>query len=123
MKLTDTHLALLSRATQRDDGALDVPTTLKDREKLVRQMLGVKLVKEVPAGDALPLWRRDEQEGALALVIADKGLEAIGAVAREPKGDNKTAAKPQKLAKRKPKGSQLSRRLKSERSLRNPTSR
>jgi hypothetical protein len=29
VKLTDTHLVLLSRATQRDDGALDVPATLK----------------------------------------------------------------------------------------------
>ena len=34
MKLTNTHLALLSRATQRDDGALDVPATLKDRRKV-----------------------------------------------------------------------------------------
>jgi hypothetical protein len=42
MKLTDTHLVLLSGATQRDDGALDIPATLKNREKLVRQMLGMK---------------------------------------------------------------------------------
>ena len=101
MKLTDTHLVLLSRATQRDDGALDVPATLKDRQKIIGQMLGVKLIEEVPARGALPVWRRDEQAGALALIITDLGLQAINAVARKPKGDKKTAAKPQKSAKRK----------------------
>ena len=99
MKLTDTHLVLLSRATQRDDGALDVPATLKDRERLVRQMLVVKLIKEVPAGAALPVWRRDEQAGALALVVTDKGLEAVNAVAPKAK-DKIETAKPQKPAKR-----------------------
>ena len=59
MKLNDTHLVLLSRATQRNDGALDVPATLKDREKIVGQMLRVKLLEEVPARGALPVWRRD----------------------------------------------------------------
>ena len=99
MKLTDTHLVLLSRAAQRDDGALDVPATLKDREKLVRQMLGVKLIKEVSAGDALPVWRRDEQAGALALIITDLGLQAIRAVATDSKQEKDTAAKTRKSAK------------------------
>jgi hypothetical protein len=29
MKLTDTQLVLLSAASQRDDGALEIPDTLK----------------------------------------------------------------------------------------------
>jgi hypothetical protein len=99
VKLTDGHLVLLSRATQRDDGALDVPTTLKDRQKIVGQMLGVKLVEEVPARGALPVWRRDEQAGALGLIITDLGLQAINAVATK-KAENKTAAKPPKAPKR-----------------------
>jgi hypothetical protein len=100
MKLTDTHLVLLARATQRDDGALDVPATLKDRKKIVGQMLGGKLLEEVPARGALPVWRRDEQAGPLALLIADKGLEAINAVATKAKEETEAAAKPQKAAKR-----------------------
>jgi hypothetical protein len=99
VKLTDSHLVLLSRATQRDDGALDVPATLKDRQKIVGQMLGVKLVEEVPARGALPVWRRDEQAGGLGLIITDLGLQAINAAATK-KGENKTAAKPQKAPKR-----------------------
>jgi hypothetical protein len=98
MKLTDTHLLLLSRATQRDDGALDVPTTLKDRQKIVGQMLGVKLVEEVPARGALPVWRRDEQAGALGIIITDLGLQAINAAATK-KGESKTAAKAPKRSK------------------------
>jgi hypothetical protein len=99
VKLTNTHLVLLSRATQRDDGALDVPATLKHRQKIVGQMLGAKVVEEVPARGALPVWRRDEQAGALALIITDLGLQAINAAATK-KGENKTAAKPQKAPKR-----------------------
>jgi hypothetical protein len=101
VKLTDTHLVLLSRATQRGDGALDVAATLKDRQKIVGRMLGAKLIKEVPARAALPVWRRDEQAGALALVIADKGLEAINAVATEPTKDKETAAKTREPASQK----------------------
>ena len=64
-------------------------------------MLGVKLIKEVPACGGLPVWRRDEQEGTLALVIADKGLEAIGAVATEPNGKKAPALTANKNAARK----------------------
>ena len=99
MKLTDTHLVLLSRATQRDDGALDVPATLKDRQKVVGQMLRVKLIEEVPARGALPVWRRDQQAGALALIITDVGLQAIRAVATDSKQEKDTAAKTRKSAK------------------------
>jgi hypothetical protein len=101
VKLTDTHLALLSRAIQRDDGALDVPATLKGRQEVIGQMLGAKLIEEVPARGGLPVWRRDEQAGPLALIITDKGLGAINAVARESKAGQEAVAKPQKSAKRK----------------------
>jgi hypothetical protein len=98
VKLTDSHLVLLSRATQRDDGALDVPATLKDRHKIVGQMLGVKLIEEVSARGALPVWRRDEHAGALGLIITDLGLQAINAAATK-KGENKTAVKAPKRSK------------------------
>lgn len=102
MKLTDSHLVLLSRATQRDDGALDVPATLKDRQRIVGQLLGGKLVEEIPARGGLPVWRRDEQAGSLALIITDAGLVAIRADAAEPNTRKKEpAAASQKPMKRK----------------------
>jgi hypothetical protein len=102
VKLTNTHLVLLSRATQRDDGAMDVPATLKDRQKIVGQLLAGKLVEEIPARSALPVWRREEQAGAFALIVTDAGLKAIRAHASESNiGEAKAAAKPQKPAKRK----------------------
>jgi hypothetical protein len=102
VKLTDSHLVLLSRATQRDDGALDVPATLKDRQKIVGQLLAGKLVEEIPARSALPVWRSEEQAGAFALIVTDAGLKAIRAHASESNiGEAKAAAKPQKPAKRK----------------------
>jgi hypothetical protein len=103
VKLNDTHLVLLSRATQRDDGALDVPATLKDRQKIVGQLLGSKLVEEVPARDALPVWRRDDQAGSLALIITDAGLKAIRADALDPNKKEKmpgTATAPRKPVRR-----------------------
>ena len=45
-------------------------------------MLRVKLVEEVPARGALPVWRRDEQAGALALIITDRGCRRSGRLRR-----------------------------------------
>jgi hypothetical protein len=103
VKLTDSHLVLLSRATQRDDGALDVPATLKDRQKIVSHLVAGKLVEEVPARGAMPVWRCDEQAGSLALIITDAGLKAIRAEAAQSKKKEKpaTATAPQKPGKRK----------------------
>lgn len=84
MKLTDTHLVLLSRATQRDDGALDVPPTMKDRQKIVGQLLSGEMIDEVPARGTRPIWRRDEQAGPVALIITDAGLKAIRVEATDP---------------------------------------
>jgi hypothetical protein len=72
VKLTNSHLVLLSRATQRDDGALDISATLKDRQKIVGQLLAGKLVEEVPARGTLPVWRRDDHAGSLALIITNE---------------------------------------------------
>jgi hypothetical protein len=100
--LTDTHLVLLSRATQRDDGALDVPATLKDRQEIVGQLITSTLVEEVPARGTLPVSRRDDQAGSLALIITNAGLKAIRADASEPnKRKKELATAPQRPTKRK----------------------
>jgi len=41
-------------------------------------------MEEVPAGASLPVWRRDDDAGAIALRITERGLAAIG-VGAEPR--------------------------------------
>jgi hypothetical protein len=110
VKLTDTQLVLLSRASQRDDGCLVMPENLKGgaAKKVVDKLLAAGLAEEVQAGSSLPVWRRDEQEGPIALRITDAGLKAIGAGKVEPQEPAPKARKtpPQrsrKSAPRKPK--------------------
>src|SRR6266540_4984739 len=109
VKLTDTQLVLLSRASQRDDGALEIPDTLKGgaAKKVVDKLLGAGLVEEVRAGSSsLPVWRRDEQEGAIALQITDEGLRAIRADASQPEqARNKRKKPPQRSRKSAPRKS------------------
>jgi hypothetical protein len=81
MKLTDTQLVLLSAAAQRQDGALEIGPKLKGNaaQKVLGKLLSGHLVEEIPAQSGLPVWRRDEDKGALALRITERGLAAIGA--------------------------------------------
>ena len=69
MKLTDTQRVLLSAASQRQDGAVDVGSKFKGGA--VDKVIG-RLAEPAPnRGNigALPVWRRDEDKGALALRI------------------------------------------------------
>jgi hypothetical protein len=80
MKLTDTQLVLLPAAAQRQDGAVELGSKLKGAsQKVIGKLLSEHLIEEIPAGGALPVWRRDDEQGALALRITDHGLAAIGA--------------------------------------------
>ena len=79
-KLTDTQLVLLSAASQREDGAIDPGEGPKGglAKKAIGKLLTDGLVEEVPAGGMLPVWRRDDGRGPLALCITPRGLAAIG---------------------------------------------
>src|SRR5262249_19413694 len=79
MRLTDTQLVLLSAASQREDRGIGLATNLKGAaaHKVVGRLLTGGLVEETPAGGALPVWRRDDAEGAFALRITARGLAAI----------------------------------------------
>ena len=79
-KLTDTQLVLLSAAAQREDGAIDPAEGPKGglAKKAIGKLLTDGLVEEVPAGGMLPVWRRDDDRGPLALCITPRGLAAIG---------------------------------------------
>ncbi len=80
MRLTDTQLVLLSAASQHKAGAVILAPDLKGSAatKVVDSLLRRKLVEEIPANGSLPVWRRDEDAGAVALRITEQGLTAIG---------------------------------------------
>lgn len=101
MKLTDTQLVLLSRATQREDGCLQIPETLKGAaaKKVADKLLRSGLAEEVQAGSSRPVWRRDEQQGSIALQITDAGLKAIRA--DEPGSEHQAPKKRKKASPRK----------------------
>jgi hypothetical protein len=50
VKLTDAQLVLLSRAIQRDDGALEIPDDLKGNAWHVLQLRNVELTCAVCSG-------------------------------------------------------------------------
>jgi hypothetical protein len=78
-RLTDTQLIILSAASQRDDGGVELPANLKGEaaRKVVAKLIRAGLLEEVRAGGSLPVWRRDNESGARALRITKTGLEAI----------------------------------------------
>jgi len=78
-RLTDTQLVILSAASQRDDRGVELPASIKGdaARKVVAKLMRADLLEEVRAGGALPVWRRDDDSGAMALRITKTGLEAI----------------------------------------------
>jgi hypothetical protein len=78
-RLTDTQLIILSAASQCDDRAVELPATVKDEaaRKAVDKLIRAGLLEEVRAAGSLPVWRRDDDSGPMALRIAKQGLEAI----------------------------------------------
>src|SRR5437763_7385965 len=88
--LTDTHLVMLSAASQRDDRGVELPANIKGEaaRKVVAKLVRASLLEEVRAAGSLPVWRRDDDSGAMALCITKHGLEAInveGAAKAAPK--------------------------------------
>ena len=78
-KLTDTQLAILSSAAQRQDRGLALPERLKGQaaRNTLERLISRGLVEEVRATGELPVWRHDDQ-GSFALRITGAGLTAIG---------------------------------------------
>jgi hypothetical protein len=79
MKLTDTHLVLLSAASQREDRGIEIAPNLKGgaAQKLVRKLITDGLIEEVRAAGSMPVWRRQEDNCPLGLRITKRGLAAI----------------------------------------------
>ena len=79
MKLSDTHLVLLSVAAKRDDHSIQLPPDMDmaASEKLVSKLAGAGLIEEIEAMGELPVWRRLD-DASFALRITGAGLKAIG---------------------------------------------
>jgi Protein of unknown function (DUF3489) len=78
-RLTDTQLVILSAASQREDRTVELPANLKGgaASKVINKLIREGLLEEVRASGTLPVWRRDDQSGPMALRITKNGLEAI----------------------------------------------
>jgi Protein of unknown function (DUF3489) len=91
-KLTDTQLVTLSAASRREDRGIVLPPNLKGgaAQKLVAKLIELGFVEEIRARGDLPVWRRDDDNRAMALRITKDGLKAIAA---DETGDDSDAAK------------------------------
>jgi hypothetical protein len=79
-KLTDTHILLLSAASQRDDRLLDLGARLKGNalKTTAEKLLNSGMTEEVSVDLDQPSWRSDEMENWVGLKITATGLQAIG---------------------------------------------
>jgi len=79
-KLTDLQLLMLSKASQRDDLAIELPPNLKGgaAAKVVKKLIDGDLVEEVAAKAGMPVWRRDDESRSFALIITQAAFEALG---------------------------------------------
>jgi hypothetical protein len=79
-KLTDTQLIVLSKAAARDDGLATVPNKMNKpaASKVGASLVARKLMREVRAKPGMPIWREDEDDRPISLVITRAGREAIG---------------------------------------------
>ena len=79
MKLTDTHLVLLSAAARHPDHLLPRPDHIRGRaaDALATKLVRVGLVEEVTVRSGQPHWREDDST-LFGLRITPEGLAAIG---------------------------------------------
>jgi hypothetical protein len=79
-KLTDTQRIVLSKASQRDDGAAVVPDRMNKAAaaKVAASLIGRKLMREVRAKLGVPVWRTTEDGRTLALLITRAGRSTLG---------------------------------------------
>ena len=82
IKLTETQIALLSAASQRDDHCLTPPTGARSgpARKAAARLLEAGFVKEARARKDAPVWGHDEDSGeGYSLRLTAAGLKAVAA--------------------------------------------
>jgi Protein of unknown function (DUF3489) len=79
-KLTDTQLIVLSNAAARDDGIAVVPNKMNKAaaSKVAASLVARKLMREVRSKPGMPVWREDEDDRSISLMIMRAGRDAIG---------------------------------------------
>jgi hypothetical protein len=97
-KLTDTQLVILSAASRREDHGVVLPAKLKGgaAQKVVAKLIDLGLIEEVRARGELPVWRRDDDNRAMALRITRPGLKAI-AIEEDPSDQQANENEPANL--------------------------
>src|SRR5271165_2064803 len=70
-RLTDTQLVILSAASQREDRGVEPLANVQGKAagKVVAKLVRAGLLEEVGASGSLPVWRHDDESGAVALRI------------------------------------------------------
>src|SRR5271165_1316648 len=84
VRLTDTQLVILSAASQREDRGVEPLANVQGKAagKIVAKLVRAGLLEEVRASGSLPVWRRDDESGAVALRITSAGLAVIDAAGK-----------------------------------------
>jgi hypothetical protein len=95
-RLTDSQRIILSAASQRDDRGVELPANIKGdaARKAVDKLIRAGLLEEVRAAGSLPVWRRDDDSGPMALRITKNGLDAIDVEDEAVAAPKKTSARP-----------------------------
>jgi hypothetical protein len=96
-RLTYTQLVILSAASQRDDRGVELPANVKGvaARKVVDKLIRAGLLEEIRAAGSLPVWRRDEESGPMALRITKNGLEAIDVKDEAVAAPSETSVRPE----------------------------
>jgi len=79
-KLSDTQLIVLSKAAAREGALATVPNKMNKAAaaKVGASLVARKLMREVRAKAGMPIWREDEDDRPISLMITRAGREAIG---------------------------------------------
>ncbi len=93
-KLTDTHLVLLSAASQRPDGVIPINERLKGSvaKAVGDKLMALGLAEEQVVLPSMNGWRENADGQSLALVITVQGLAAVGIEADDGSGGSADSA-------------------------------
>jgi hypothetical protein len=78
--LTDSQLIVLSASEARDDGLAVIPAkmTKASASKVGASLVARKLMREIKAKPGMPVWRKDDADRPISLIITKAGRAAIG---------------------------------------------
>jgi hypothetical protein len=85
----------LPRRPHGHGGAVVVAATTKAKPRnAVDKLIRAGLLEEVPAAGSVPVWRRDDDSGAMVLRITESGLKAIDTEGEAVATPKETSARP-----------------------------